>query len=35
MVNHDKVKHSDINDKWLYDFEGRKSLITGNQSAFT
>ena len=22
MVNHDKVKHSDINDKWLYDFEG-------------
>ena len=24
MVNHDKVKHSDINDKWLYDFEGRE-----------
>ena len=22
MVNHDKVQHSDINDKWLYDFEG-------------
>ncbi|MCI1978369.1 MAG: HNH endonuclease [Bifidobacteriaceae bacterium] len=23
MVNHDKVEHSDINDKWLYDFEGQ------------
>ncbi|NMM96920.1 restriction endonuclease R.BbrI [Bifidobacterium sp. DSM 109960] len=23
MVNHDKVKHSEVNDKWIYEFEGR------------
>lgn len=22
MVNHDKVKHSEVNDKWIYEFEG-------------
>ena len=32
MVNHDKVRHSDINDKWLYNFEGREiSLPTISQ----
>jgi putative restriction endonuclease len=24
MVNHDKVRHSDINDRWLYDFDGHE-----------
>ncbi|MDB1262828.1 HNH endonuclease [Bifidobacterium bifidum] len=24
MVNHDKVRHSDISDRWLYDFDGHE-----------
>lgn len=27
MVNHDKVHHSEINDAWIYDFEGREIAL--------
>lgn len=27
IVNHSKVRHSDANDKWIYDFEGRKITL--------
>lgn len=27
MVNHDRVKHSPINDQWLYDFEGHQITL--------
>lgn len=27
MVNHDKVRHSEINDAWIYDFEGREITL--------
>ena len=27
MVNHDKVRHSPINDQWLYVFEGQRITL--------
>lgn len=27
MVNHDKVKHSEANDEWIYKFEGQKITL--------